>query len=70
MLERLIIGPPFRSDEEQAAVRLVHEMRDMNVFGSLAAIDKPTHECDTVPMFMPGSRALVTRCRICGKEPE
>lgn len=70
VLERMIIGPPFRADEEQAAVELIHEMRDMNIFGSIAAIDRPTHECDHVPMFMGGSRAYVTRCRICGEEPE
>lgn len=68
VLERLIIGPVFRSDEEQAAVQVIHDLRDMNAFGTTAAnVDLASHECDPAQMLIYGL-GYRTRCRICGKE--
>jgi hypothetical protein len=68
VLERLIIGPVFRSDEEQAAVQVIHDLRDMNAFGTTAAnVDLDTHECDPAQMYIYGV-GDTRRCRICGKE--
>ena len=65
ILERLIIGPVFKSEEEQAAVQVIHDLRDMNALGSTAAsVDLVTHECK------PGSGPFgwpTSTCYFCGK---
>lgn len=68
ILERLIIGPVFRSDEEQAAIEVIHQLRDMNALGTVATqTDLTTHECELVPPFPQGGHWR-PYCRICGKE--
>lgn len=68
VLERLIIGPVFRSDEEQAAVQVIHDLRDMNAFGTVAAqTDLATHECRIVAPFAQAGK-FWPYCSICGKE--
>lgn len=60
VLERMIIGPPFRSDEEQAAVLLIRQMRDMNVLGTMARfLDPATHECRAGEYWPDAGRCLV-----------
>lgn len=64
VLERLIIGPAFKSEEEQAAVQVIRDLRDMNALGTTAAFDLVTHDCQ------PGSGMFghpIPNCRICGK---
>lgn len=66
VLERLIIGPAFKSEEEQAAVQVIRDLRDMNALGTTAAsVDLVTHQCK------PGSGMFgfpTTTCGTCGKD--
>lgn len=62
VLERLVIGPVFRSDEEETAVRVIRQCRDMNVLGTMARfIDPATHDCRAGD-YWPDSG----QCVICG----
>lgn len=62
LLERLIDGPRLQSYEVAAAMKLVGQMRDMNVFGTTARfLDPATHACQRGGDKWPDS----IRCRIC-----
>jgi hypothetical protein len=66
ILERMIIGPVFRSDEEQAAVEVIHQLRATNAFGTTAAaLDVASHECAAGELWPDAAR-----CLTCGAEME
>jgi hypothetical protein len=56
------MGPVFRSDEEQTAVKLIRQLREMNALGTTAGLmDPATHDCRSGEWWPDSGR-----CVICG----
>lgn len=62
LLERLVDGPRLQEYEVSAAMRLIGQARDVNLFGTMARfLDPATHACRRAGDTWPDA----VRCRTC-----
>lgn len=61
VLERIVEQRPFQEFEKQASIKLIRQMRELNVLGTLARnLDIGTHECVRAGPYWPDNH-----CTIC-----